>query len=64
MKTYTRPEWTCVSRTGFRKDLSKEIKTVLSECRVKASVIWDRNGPSVAFNTQEDLDTFRDKFPS
>jgi hypothetical protein len=62
MKTYTRPEWQIVSRTGFRQDLSKEIKTVLSECHVRASVIWDRNGPCVAFETEADRKAFDDHF--
>ncbi len=58
MKTVSRPEWKLVSHSNFEKHLAGQIREVFTECHMKAQVIWDRNGPCVVFNNDQDADEF------
>lgn len=60
MKTVSLPQWKLVSHSNFEKHLAGEIREVFTECHLRAQVMWDRDGPCVVFQNQEDANTFKD----
>lgn len=60
MKTLALPQWKLVHHSSFNK-LRGDLAVIFTECHVRAQVLWDRNGPCVAFETEEDLHTVEDR---
>ena len=60
MKTLALPQWKLIPHSSFKK-LSGDLAVIFSECHIRAQVLWDRNGPCVAFETEEDLHTVEDR---